>query len=131
VIHVTFESGYNGDTDFTSGSFEVRSDEYMMFTVVNVLHRKPTDEDYWQLHQHDCPEIVRFQADGYDVHALEADTVALAQVAWIDYELEEMGYGPQDLKVMPCCRERGPTSPITCNESTSCGSGAQSAVLPV
>jgi hypothetical protein len=112
VIQVTFEIGYNEDTDFTRGSFEVRRDEYMMFTVINVLHRKPTDNDYWQLHQHTCPEILRFQADGYDVHALEADTIAAAKAAWIDCDLEYMGYGPQDLRVMPCCQEAGQDHPL-------------------
>jgi hypothetical protein len=102
----------------------------MMFTVINVLHRKPTDNDYWQLHQHTCPEILRFQADGYDIHALEADTIAAAQAAWIDCDLEYMGYGPQDLRVMPCCQESGAGSSLTCSESSSRGSGAQSAVLP-
>jgi hypothetical protein len=101
----------------------------MTFTVVNVLHRKPTDEDYWQLHHHNCPEVARFQAEGYDVHALEAETVEAAQAAWIDYDLEDMGYGPQDVKVMRCCQDNGAAA-ATCGESTSCGSGERSAVLP-
>lgn len=76
----------------------------MMFAMVNVLHRKPTDEDYWQLHKHKCEEALRFQAEGYEIHELEAETVAAAQAFWIDDDLEEMGYGPKDVYVMPCCQ---------------------------
>ncbi len=101
----------------------------MKFTVVNVLHRKPSDEDYWQLHKHDCAEVLRFQADGYDVHAVEAETIAAAQAAWIDYDLEEMGYGSQDVKVMPCCQQGGPASTVICENSSSCDSVGRSAVL--
>ncbi len=66
--------------------------------------KKPTDEDYWQLHRRNCEDVFRFQSEGYDTYPIEADSEAQAQAAWIDYDLEEMGYGPQDLRVMPCCQ---------------------------
>ncbi len=75
----------------------------MKFTMVNVLHRQPQDKDYWQLHKQYCDDALKAKLQGYTIADLEADSVAGAQAAWIEGDLDGMGYCTKDVRVMPCC----------------------------
>jgi hypothetical protein len=75
----------------------------MLFTVVNILHKRPDDEDYWQLHKHNCEGAASLAAEGYETREFESVDVVTAQSSWINFELKDMGYGPRDVHIMPCC----------------------------
>jgi hypothetical protein len=59
----------------------------------------------WQLHKPGCADIERMKRKmkvNY-VEPVEAETPEQAAENWIDEELEEMGYTPADVTIMPCC----------------------------
>lgn len=59
------------------------------------------------IHREGCKDIEREQRKhGSSIYG-PYDSVDLALAAYIDSEMEELGYSDSDVKVHPCCRQRG------------------------
>lgn len=59
------------------------------------------------IHREGCKDIEREQRKhGSSIYG-PFDSVDLALANYIDSEMEEMGYSDSDVKVHPCCRQRG------------------------
>ena len=59
------------------------------------------------IHREGCKDIEReARKHGSSIYG-PYDSVDLALAAYIDSEMEELGYSDSDVKVHPCCRQRG------------------------
>lgn len=72
------------------------------FTMVSLSTVKV---EYWRLHKAGCKDLGKEQGTFETYTAKDAKS---AVAAWIDGELEDMGYSTGDVKVLPCSNERDP-----------------------
>lgn len=74
---------------------------------VVVLNHQISRGHIGSIHRVGCKDIEReANAHGSIIHG-PYDSVDLALAQYIDSEMEEMGYSDEDVKVHPCCRQRG------------------------
>lgn len=72
---------------------------------VVVLNHSITKDSIASIHRHDCKDIEREQRKHGSAIYGPYDSVDLALKAYIDGEMEELGYTDDDVKVHPCTRQ--------------------------
>lgn len=76
------------------------------FTMV--AHQISKGNHIGTIHRTGCADITKDSANSSgiitEIPAADAPDLAAALAYYIDPEMEEMGYGPGDVKVLPCAK---------------------------
>lgn len=72
----------------------------MKFTIISLSR---SSDEYFRLHRADCADVAKDSQLG-NPETVEAPNADAAAAAYIDGELDEMGYTVRDVKIIGCAR---------------------------